>query len=118
MRLLGPLMAIVIGCPSCTPAMPSFGVQGTALPTATDAAHLALDDYFSGFWEEKVIYIESAPFIPPDLKKVGKYRSEVVSEGELRRRFAGLRIAPSFARVRARALGEGRYIVTISFAGL
>jgi hypothetical protein len=91
-------------------------------PAQCEAVLLSLDDYFQGERDGKTIYVQAAPYVPPGLNRVGKYEAEVVTEDELKKRFAGKGgFAPSLAYIRAdteTVKGEVRYKVAISYTGV
>jgi len=86
-------------------------------------ALLALDECLTERWEDGdgPVFVEAGPLIPAGLDRAGRYRVEVVSEADLKTRFAGRKRAPSLARVRvlrAADKGQTEYTVEVSYAGV
>jgi hypothetical protein len=101
----------------CAPVEPTVPPPPAPKPPGVgDAVAAALDDFFSGKWNYGKVYVQAGPHIPPDLDRVGGYEAEVISESELVRRFAGQRVAPAFAWVRAEETNQdGKRTIVVSF---
>src|SRR5262249_19818801 len=86
-------------------------------------ALLALEECLTERWEDGdgPIFVQASPLIPAGRDRAGQYRVEVVSEADLKTRFAGQKRAPSLAHVRvleAVEKGQTVYTVEISYTGV
>jgi hypothetical protein len=120
------LAVLVMGVGLGPPAAGRAGEPPAKQPvTAARAAValLALEECLAERWEDGdgPVFVEAGLLIPPGLDRAGRYRVEVVSEADLKTRFAGRKRAPSLARVRvleAVEKGQTVYTVEISYAGV
>jgi hypothetical protein len=81
----------------------------------------SLNDFFSGRWHNDKIYIKADALVSNDLKKVGKYDAQVISEEALKRQYEGKSRAPAMASVSCRMIfdkNEPLYCVAISYNGV
>jgi hypothetical protein len=86
---------------SCWQPGPSNGIRVATAEKIKKATVLkCLNEVYSGVWFEDIIYIETSQYVPVELKRVGRYDSEVVSEEELIQKHTGKSRAPSLTRVR------------------
>src|SRR4051794_3915696 len=99
-RMFVMVAALVVGVGLGRPAPGPAGEGPAKAPrSAAQAAValLALEECLTERWEDGdgPIFVEAGPLIPAGLDRAGRYRVEVVSEADLKTRFAGQTHAPS-----------------------